>query len=315
MDGKLVTTCALYTSYESTEPWLLEFRRQFSHLNVQDWQHIANPEQVQYGIVWKPTQAFFERFPNLTTLFNLGAGVDAILSNPAVPKHVEIYRIEDGGMAAQMNQYFSYFLLHYYRDMDRYQQQKQQKQWQVLPFKPASTFRVGILGLGQLGAQLAQHLQSYGFDVAGWSQNKKQLQGVSSYAGAQELEGFLKRTDALCCLLPLTADTQGILNRRNMSQLPKGSIVINAGRGQHLVVDDLLDLLDENHLRGAVIDVFEQEPLPKEHQLWQHPKVMMTPHSSAQSEYTPCVEKIGNTLQAIIDNKNPSGLVDRCRGY
>jgi len=97
--------------------------------------------------------------------------------------------------------------------------------------------------------------------------------------------------------------------------LPRGSVVINAGRGQHLVVEDLLELLDENHLRGAVIDVFEQEPLPKEHQLWQHPKVMMTPHSSAQSEYPPCVKKIGNTLQAIIDNKNPSGLVDRCRGY
>jgi glyoxylate/hydroxypyruvate reductase A len=315
MDNDLMTTCALYTSDESAQHWQLEFDRQFPHLIVQDWLDIANPEQVKYGIVWKPTQAFFERFPNLTTLFNLGAGVDAILNNAAVPKHIDIYRIEDGGMAAQMNQYFSYFLLHYFRDMDRYQQQQSLNQWQVQPFKAASSFRVGILGLGQLGSQLAQHLQSYGFDVAGWSRNKKHLNGVTSYAGPEELESFLNRTDALCCLLPLTPDTQGILNRKNLSNLPKGAVVINAGRGEHLIVHDLLQLLDENHLRGAVLDVYEQEPLHTESPLWQHPKVMMTPHSSAQSEYAPCVEKIGNTLQAITNNQTPSGLVDRSRGY
>ena len=310
-----MTTCALYTLHEPISPWQLEFNRQFPHLNVQDWQQITHPEQVKYGIVWKPTEAFFQRFPNLTTVFSLGAGVDAILGNLAVPKHIDIYRIEDGGMAAQMNQYFSYFLLHYFRDMDRYQQQQPKNQWQVQPFKPASSFSVGILGLGQLGAQLAQHLQSYGFNVAGWSRSKKQLDGVTSYAGTEELEPFLKRTDALCCLLPLTPDTQGILNRQNMSQLPKGAVVINAGRGKHLMVDDLVELLDENHLRGAVLDVFEQEPLPTEHKLWQHPKVIVTPHSSAQSEYAACVQKIGNNLQAITDNKTPSGLVDRSRGY
>jgi glyoxylate/hydroxypyruvate reductase A len=315
MDNDLMTTCALYTSDESAQHWQLEFDRQFPHLIVQDWLDIANPEQVKYGIVWKPTQAFFERFPNLTTLFNLGAGVDAILNNAAVPKHIDIYRIEDGGMAAQMNQYFSYFLLHYFRDMDRYQQQQSLNQWQVQPFKAASSFRVGILGLGQLGSQLAQHLQSYGFDVAGWSRNKKHLNGVTSYAGPEELESFLNRTDALCCLLPLTPDTQGILNRKNLSNLPKGAVVINAGRGEHLIVHDLLQLLDENHLRGTVLDVYEQEPLHTESPLWQHPKVMMTPHSSAQSEYAPCVEKIGNTLQAITNNQTPSGLVDRSRGY
>jgi glyoxylate/hydroxypyruvate reductase A len=315
MDDDVMTTCALYTEDASAQHWQIEFNRQFPHLDVQVWKNITNPEQVKYGIVWKPTEAFFKRFPNLTTVFNLGAGVDAILNNPAVPKHIDIYRIEDGGMAAQMNQYFSYFLLHYFRDMDRYQQQQSLNQWQVQPFKAASSFRVGILGLGQLGSQLAQHLQSYGFDVAGWSRNKKPLNGVTSYAGPEDLEAFLNRTDALCCLLPLTPDTQGILCHKNLSNLPKGAVLINAGRGEHLVVNDLLQLLDENHLRGAVLDVYQQEPLPAKHPLWQHSKVMMTPHSSAQSEYAPCVEKIGNTLQAITTNQNPSGLVDRSRGY
>ena len=310
-----MTSCALFTPDDSNAEWLAEFKRQFAHLNVQDWQHIKHPELVKYGIVWKPTATFFQRFPNLTTVFNLGAGVDAILSNPAVPEHIDIYRIEDGGMAAQMNQYFSYFLLHFFRNMDQYQQQQISQQWQVQLFKSAASFRVGILGLGQLGAQLAQHLQIYDFDVAGWSRSKKNLPNVTHYTGLEELETFLQRTDALCCLLPLTPETKGILNHQNMSQLPQGAVVINAGRGEHLIVDDLLKLLDQKHLRGAVLDVFEKEPLSAQHALWQHPKVMITPHSSAQSECAPCVEQIGQTLQAVVHNQSPSGLVDRHRGY
>jgi len=171
------------------------------------------------------------------------------------------------------------------------------------------------LGLGQLGAPLAQHLQSYGFNVAGWSRSKKNLSNVIHYTGLEELETFLQRTDALCCLLPLTPDTKGILNHQNMSQLPQGAVVINAGRGEHLVVDDLVKLLDDQHLRGAVLDVFEKEPLSAQHGLWQHPKVIITPHSSAQSECVPCVASIGHTLQSVVHNQSPSGLVDRHRGY
>jgi glyoxylate/hydroxypyruvate reductase A len=315
MDDDVMTTCALFTPDDSSEQWQVEFERQFAHLKVQDWQHITAPEEVKYGIVWKPTAAFFQRLPNLTTVFNLGAGVDAILSNPAVPEHIDIYRIEDGGMAAQMNQYFSYFLLHYFRNMDQYQQQQKNQQWQEQPFKSAASFRVGILGLGQLGAQLAQHLQTYGFDVAGWSRSQKTLPNVTHYTGLEQLKPFLQRTDALCCLLPLTPETKGILNHQNMSQLPQSAVVINAGRGEHLVVDDLVKLLDDQHLRGAALDVFETEPLSAQHPLWQHPKVLITPHSSAQSECGPCVERIGQTLQAVVLNQNPSGLVDRSRGY
>lgn len=307
--------CALFTPHDSPAQWLEQFNSQFAHLMVQDWQQISHPEQVQFGIVWKPTAAFFERFPNLTTVFNLGAGVDAILDNPAVPKHIAIYRIEDGGMAAQMQQYFSYFILHFFRNMDLYQQQQTAQQWQVQPFKAAANFRVGILGLGQLGSQVAQHLQTYGFDVAGWSRNEKRLPGVTSYAGPQNLKAFLKRTDALCCLLPLTPATQGILNYQTMSQLAKGAVVINAGRGEHLVVPDLLNLLDQGHLSGAVLDVFEDEPLAKADPLWQHPKIIITPHSSAQSEQAPCVKSIGHTIQDITLGRSPSGLVDRIRGY
>ena len=310
-----MTICALFTEGMDAPTWQLEFSRQFPSLTVEQWEQVANPEQVRFGIVWRPTAAYFERFPNLTTVFNLGAGVDAILTNPAVPEHIAIYRIEDGGMAAQMNQYFSYFLLHYFRDMDRYQLQQPQQQWQVQPFRPASEFRVGILGLGQLGAALAQHIQNFGFNVSGWSRSEKQLEGVTCYAGDDELGIFLNHTDALCCLLPLTPDTQGILNHQNMRQLPKGAVVINAGRGEHLIERDLLALLEQGHLRGAALDVFTQEPLPTNNALWNHPKVMITPHSSAQSEHAPCVEKIGHTLLAIIDGQSPSGLVDRIKGY
>ena len=310
-----MSACALYTSEASFDAWKVEFDRQFPKLNVQHWQHIEHPEKVKYAIVWKPTQAVFERFPNLTTLLNLGAGVDAILNNDAVPKHLAIYRIEDGGMAAQMNQYFSYFLLHYFRDMDLYQQQQKQRQWLVQPYRHASSFNIGILGLGALGSKLATHLQSYGFNVAGWSKAKKHIAGVKSYAGTSELNAFLERTEALCCLLPLTSETTGILNDKNLRRLKPGAILINAARGLHLVADELIELLDNNHLRGAVLDVFDPEPLPINHPLWQHPKVLVTPHSSAQSEHAPCVTRIGETIEAINNNHQPSGLVDRSRGY
>ncbi len=310
-----MTACALFTANDSPAPWQEEFNRQFPHLKVQDWQQVSHSEEVKFGIVWKPTTDFFKRFANLTTVFNLGAGVDAILTNPAVPKHITIYRIEDGGIAAQMQQYFSYFILHYFRNMDLYQQQQAQQQWQVQPFKAAANFRVGVLGLGQLGDQVAQHLNNFGVDVAGWSRSEKHLPGVSNYAGPQNLDAFLKRTDALCCLLPLTPDTHGILKHQTMRQLPKGAVVINAGRGEHLVVPDLLNLLDQGHMRGAVLDVFEDEPLAKKNSLWQHPKVIITPHSSAQSEYEPCVASIGNTITAINLGQSPSGLVDRSKGY
>lgn len=308
--------CALFTGSESNHLWLAEFERQFPHLKVQDWQNVVDTQAVEYGIVWQPSEAFFQRFPNLKAVFNLGAGVDAILSNPAVPEQVQIIRIEDGGMAQQMNEYFSYFLLHYYRDMDLYQQQQQQhSHWQVHAVKSPKQFRVGILGLGQLGSQLADHLQAYGFDIAGWSRSNKQLQGVTTYSGDEQLQAFLQRTDALCCLLPLTPATEGILNHHNLSQLPKGAVVINGARGGHLVAQDLINLLDSTHLRGAVLDAFEQEPLDPQHVFWQHPNILLTPHCAAQSEHQVCVQQIGNKLKAISSNQPITGLINRTTGY
>lgn len=310
-----MNSCALFTPDQSHGPWLDQFAVQFPQLKVQEWQTITNPESVEHGIAWQPSPAYFSRFPKLKTIFNLGAGVDAILSNPAVPEHVQIVRIEDGGMAAQMNQYFSYFLLHYYRDMDIYQQQQKLSQWQAQPFKAAKDFRVGILGLGQLGSQLSQHLQVFGFDVAGWSRSKKQIDGITTYAGPEQLNQFLQRTDALCCLLPLTPATQGILNYQTLSQLAPGAVVINAARGGHLVDQDLLQLLHQGHLRGAVVDAFEEEPLNPKHNFWQHPKILLTPHCAAQSEPAICVEQIGRKLEAIASNQPFTGLVDRHQGY
>ncbi|MDC9719292.1 MAG: glyoxylate/hydroxypyruvate reductase A [Gammaproteobacteria bacterium] len=308
--------CALFTGSESNTLWLTEFEHQFPQLNIQPWNQVVDFDAVEYGIVWQPSSAYFERFPNLKAVFNLGAGVDAILSNPTVPAHVQIIRIEDGGMAQQMNQYFSYFLLHYYRDMDLYQQQQQQQShWQVQSVKSPNNFRVGILGLGQLGSQLAIHLQSYGFNIAGWSLSKKHLDGVATYAGDEQLGAFLQRTDALCCLLPLTPVTQDILNHHHLSQLPAGAVVINGARGGHLVAADLLQLLNNGHLRGAVLDAFEQEPLDTKHAFWQHPKILLTPHCAAQSEYDTCVQQIGHKLEAILSNQPVTGLINRHKGY
>jgi len=315
MDDDLMNPCALFTDCESNHLWLTEFERQFPQLNIQDWHSVVDTQAVEYGIVWQPSSAYFQRFPNLKAVFNLGAGVDAILSNPAVPEQVQIIRIEDGGMAQQMNEYFSYFLLHYYRDMDLYQQQQKQHHWQVNAVKSPQQFRVGILGLGQLGSHLADHLKAYGFDVAGWSRSKKHLEGLTTYSGDDQLQEFLQRTDALCCLLPLTPATRGILNHQHLSQLPMGAVVINGARGGHIVAADLINLLDSGHLRGAVLDVFEQEPLDPQHAFWQHSKILLTPHCAAQSEHHVCVQQIGSKLKAILSNQPITGLINRNTGY
>ena len=306
---------AVFAGNNDMSPWLSAFKALCPQLTVVDWKEIENPEDVVYGIVWQPNKAFFQRFPNIVSVFNLGAGVDGILNNSALPDKVGVYRIEDAGMAQQMNEYFAYHVLHYHRHMHLYQNQQRQAVWASHASKPASDYRVGILGLGVLGTSVANHFKLLGYSVSGWSRQLKQLDGITCYAGMQAFNSFLENVDALCCLLPLTTSTMDILNYQTMQQLPQGAVIINAARGEHLVEQDLLTLLDEEHLAGAVLDTFRQEPLPTDNPLWQHPKVMVTPHCSAQSLVKESVLYIGNNIQSLAEGKSVSGLVDRAIGY
>ncbi|MDP6166927.1 MAG: glyoxylate/hydroxypyruvate reductase A, partial [Gammaproteobacteria bacterium] len=257
----------------------------------------------------------FSTFPNLKALFNMGAGVDGILDHPQLPDDVHIVRLENAGMAEQMNEYFAYHVMHFHRHMDHYQQQQSQAKWRVLAGTQAKDFRVGILGLGQLGSSVASCLRSFGYQMSGWSRSCKSIEGVKCYTGADQLGSFLQHVDALCCLLPLTDNTRDILNKDNMLLLPKGAIVINAARGGHLVEQDLVDLLNQGHLRGAVLDTVRTEPLPLDNPLWHQKGLILTPHCAAQSWIEPSVKQIGRSIDAMLAGQKPAGLVERERGY
>jgi glyoxylate/hydroxypyruvate reductase A len=314
--------CPIYINSEdafadsgSTANWITTFADQSPHLGVKHWQDVERPLEVKYAIVWHPHEALFQRFPNLQAVFNLGAGVDGILKNPYLPKHIDIIRLENAGMAEQMNEYFAYYVLHYHRHMDRYQAQQAQSQWLPHSTIPASNVRIGILGLGQLGASVANCLKQFGFQVKGWSRSSKQLDGIHCYAGSDQLDDFFANTDMLCNLLPLTAETDSILNYNNLKKLPQGSVLINGARGEHLVEEDLMQLLNEGHLRGAVLDTMRTEPLPQSSPLWTQKNLILTPHCAANSWLKPSATQIAKNIDALLAGQQPTGLVHRDRGY
>lgn len=305
--------------FQSADPinqddWLHDLRRALPHADIQIW-HPDDASPADYAIVWKPPLEMLRAHPELKAVFNLGAGVDAILQLNVVPEHLPLIRIDDGGMAEQMAEFATQASLRYFRRLDQYEQQAKRGQWQQLPPYDKRDFGIGILGLGVLGQRIAASLQHFGFSVSGWSRSRKSLPGVTAYAGADEFSTFLRGARILICMLPLTAETTGILNRNTLSQLPRGAYLINLARGRHLVEADLLPLLEQGHLAGATLDVFEHEPLPPEHAFWKEQRITITPHISALTIRHIAAQQIAEKLAALQRGEPVAGLVDRTRGY
>ncbi|SRR5450830_566858 len=305
--------------FQSADPinqdeWLQDLRQALPAADIQLW-HPDDYRPADYAIVWKPPMEMLRAHPELKAVFNLGAGVDAILQLNVVPEHLPLIRIDDGGMAQQMAEFATQASLRYFRRIDQYEQQARRGEWQQLPPYEKRDFGIGILGLGVLGQRIAESLQYFGFDVSGWSRSRKSLPGVTAYAGPEELGAFLQRSRILICMLPLTADTSGILNRATLSQLPRGAYLINLARGGHLVEADLLPLLEQGQLAGATLDVFEHEPLPADHPWRSDARIAITPHISALTVRSIAAQQIAEKLGALQRGEPVAGLVDRQRGY
>jgi glyoxylate/hydroxypyruvate reductase len=282
------------------------------------WQCLAWPstEPCDYAIVWKPPAELFTQQPALKAVVNYGAGVDAILAMNVVPAHIPIVRLEDAGMAQQMAQYAIYGVIHYQRRMRVYREQQLRGHWQQHEDRghiPNPT--VGVMGLGEMGGHVANKLAEFGYKVIGWSRSPKPMDRLETYAGRDELPVFLGQCDVLVSLLPLTAETSGILNAKNLAQLPRGAFLISAGRGGHMVDADVLAALDEGQLAGALLDVFHEEPLPKESPFWSHPNVLVTPHVSATTPLQNACEQIVQKIEALERGEAVSGIVDPQRAY
>jgi glyoxylate/hydroxypyruvate reductase A len=294
------------------EPWLDGLRAAFPEASVEVWAPGAPP--ADYAVVWAPPQQFLDEQTALKALFNIGAGVDALLQLQ-LPPGVKVVRLDDAGMSVQMAEYVCHAVIRHFRELDGYEADMAQGKWSFRRPRNRLDFPVGVLGLGVLGERVARALRLFEFPVHGWSRSEKTLEGVVTHHGDEGLDAFLSSSRVLVNLLPLTKDTRDVLNRDTLSRLRRGGYVINVARGAHLVDQDLIDLIDSGHLAGATLDVFRVEPLPQNHAFWTHPKITLTPHTSARTLRTESIAQIAGKIAALERGEAVAGVVDPVRGY
>ena len=304
-----ITFCCADTN---AEEWLPGLRAAMPEANITLWQPGAPP--ARYAIVWLPPKQFFAEQPQLRALFNMGAGVDALMGSHLSPQTL-VVRLNDAGMADQMAEYVCHALIRHFREFATYEADRDQRKWTYREPLPRAQFPVGVMGLGALGERVARAVAVFGFPVLGWSRSAKQIAGVECFHGSEGFEPFLRSTRVLVNMLPLTADTENILNRATLSQLQSGALLINVARGRHLVEEDLQPLLDSGQLAAAVLDVFRQEPLPADHPFWTDTRITITPHTAARTLFQETVAQISGKVRALERGEAVSGVVDRVRGY
>ncbi len=278
-----------------------------------------DPTEVHYAAVWKPGHGDLAAFPNLRVIFNLGAGVDALMADSSLPK-VPLVRVAVGDLTHRMTEYVVLHVLMHHRQELYLRASQREKRWEPKFQWPASAISVGIMGLGTLGADAAEALRLIGFRVAGWSRSRKQIEGIECFHGSAQIEAFLQRSNILVCLLPLTSDTRHILNRELFANLNRNSplgapVLINAGRGGLQDEADILQCLDDGTLGAASLDVFANEPLPADSPFWTHPKVVLTPHNAADTDPDEISKYVARQIERFEAGGALENVVDPARGY
>ncbi len=295
--------------------WQSHLQKLLPEIECRLWREPGNPDDIEYAVVWRPPEGGLQQFRNLKCIVSVGAGVDHVLADSQLPEGVPVIRTTGTDLTQRMREYVCLHVLRLHRGLDRQWQAQCAADWQPDITPLASQRRVGVMGLGKLGADAAASLASLGFDVAGWARSSHHIDRIDCFYGDAQLAQFLARTDILVCLLPLTAQTDSLMGREFFSLLPKGASIINAGRGEHLVEQDLLDALASDHLASATLDVFRTEPLPKEHPFWAHPKVLVTPHVGSMIDPETGGREIARNLLDFIANRPVADVIDRQRGY
>jgi glyoxylate/hydroxypyruvate reductase A len=296
------------------QQWARHFAARAPEMPFRIWPDVGDPKDVRYLGVWMPPDDIATTFPNLELLFSVGAGVDQF-DLARLPPEIPLIRMIDPGIMESMIEYATMAVLALHRDLVHFIAQQRAQVWQEIQIVSAAQRRVGIMGLGRLGQAVLEQLKPFGFPLAGWNRSPREIAGVRCYAGAESLREFLAQTDILVCLLPLTVETRGILNRDLFEQLPRGARLVNVGRGGHLVEADLLDALARGVLSAAVLDVTEPEPPPAGHPFWSHPRILLTPHNASMTAPETAVEFVLDTIGRHQRGEALPGLVDRTRGY
>lgn len=282
---------------------------------IRYWPEVGDKAAIEYALVWQPPPGLLASLPNLKLIFGLGAGIDHLLRDPELPRQVPIVRLVDPYMTDAMSEYIALSVLRLHRQDLDYLAQQRAGAWEEREQKNAAERPVGILGFGTLGRDAGRKLTALGFPVSGWSRSAKAIDDFETFSGTAGLEALLSRSEILVCLLPLTAETAGILNAGNFARLPRGAGIVNAGRGGHLVEDDLIPALDSGKLSGAVLDVFREEPLPPAHPFWRHPRIIVTPHVAAETHPPTAAPIIGEAIRRFEAGLPVANIVDLTWGY
>jgi glyoxylate/hydroxypyruvate reductase len=306
---------AFLSSVLPFQPWAAALRRHVPELELAPSRAIADPAGIEIALAWQPEPGALARFPKLRLVHALGAGVEELLRDPGLAPGVPVVRLVDPAMTRAMGEYVQLQVLRLHRQDPAYRAQQARREWRELPEPETGARRVGIMGLGVLGSEAALRLKVLGFDVAGWSRTERRLKALPCSFGKDALLHFAARSDILVCLLPLTPETENILDARLFAALPRGAAVVNCGRGAHLVEDDLLAALQSGQVSTAILDVFRTEPLPPSHPFWDHPGVILTPHVAAATSPDTAAPIVAAALSRFTQGRKPANLVDRVRGY
>lgn len=305
----------IITPNRNASQWQRELSRIDSGIDIRIWPDTGAPEDIDFAFTWNHPAGELQKYPNLKCIASLGAGVDHILQDRDLPKNIAVTRVVDPLLTRSMTEYVVLTVLNRYRNFCAYHEKQQTGIWQPEPVIDSALFNIGIMGLGEMGKSVAIRLVEFGFHVLGWSRTPKQIPKVTSFYGDNQLASFLRRSNILICLLPLTPHTRDILNQNTFNSLPDDAYIINVARGEHLVEDDLLAAIDSGKLSGACLDVFRQEPLPKNHPFWRHAKIMVTPHIASITSPESVAGQIVENYKRVKKGEPLLHQIDLQRGY
>lgn len=285
------------------------------HLDVEIWPACTNRQRVRFIVAWDQPTRFFSQFPNLQVVSSMGAGVEHLVTDSDLPPSVSITRLVSTGLKEQIRDYVESSLYRILRRCDEYLELQRSVRWEKLEHTTRDQWSVGILGLGELGGYVAMSLASSGWTIHGWSRSRKSIPGCTSWFGPDQFSEMLSNSQILINLLPLTPETEGILELEVFKQMPNPSWLIQAGRGEHLMDEDLIYALDRKILEGAFLDVFRDEPLTDSHPFWNRHSIRITPHIASVSRASELAPQLLENYKRAISNQQLLHEVDRTRGY
>lgn len=302
----------IVSSQRDPEAWVKALKAEAPGLDLEVYPEVKDPQQVEFVLSWKHPHGIYKDYPNLKVIASMGAGIDHIIEDAGIPETVEITRVIDEQLTKDMSVFVLALILDHLRNLSFHYCKKE---WTRKNYLRPEEVQVGIMGMGVLGVGVAEKLIKNKFNVTGWSRTKKEILGVTTFHGDEQLKDFLKNSQVLVCLLPLTSETENILNNALFEKLPQGAFVINVARGPHLVEEDLLKMIETGHLSGAALDVFRQEPLPGDHPFWKNDKIKITPHIASVTHATSVVPQILENYRRMQEGKKLKHVVSREKEY